>query len=70
MKHNDIFADGTLLLVPKFSYQNFITRTYIKKLNYFYTTSFSILKNKEKITYEILLEEIKKKQIPVNIIIF
>ncbi|KAG4092616.1 hypothetical protein H8356DRAFT_1429426 [Neocallimastix lanati (nom. inval.)] len=60
LKHNDIFADGTLLLVPKFSYQNFITRTYIKKLNYFYTTSFSILKNKENITYEILLKEIKK----------
>ena len=38
-----------------------ITRTYIKYLNSFYTTSFSILKNKEQITYEMLFEEIKKK---------
>ncbi|KAG4093355.1 hypothetical protein H8356DRAFT_949217, partial [Neocallimastix lanati (nom. inval.)] len=36
------------LYSPKFSNQVFITRTYIKDLNSFYTTSFSILKNKKK----------------------
>ncbi|KAG4084240.1 Hsp70 protein-domain-containing protein [Neocallimastix lanati (nom. inval.)] len=39
-------------LVKNFSLQELI-------LNYLYTTSFFILKNKEKTTYEILLEEIK-----------
>jgi len=38
----------------------FITRTYVKELNSFYTTSFSILKNKKQRTYEVLFEEIKK----------
>jgi len=37
-----------------------ITKTYVKELNNFYTTSFSILKNKEQRTYEVLFEEIKK----------
>jgi len=39
-----------------------ITRTYIKYLNSFYTTSFSILKNKEQATYEMLFEELEKKK--------
>jgi len=39
----------------------FITRTYIKYLNSFHTTSFLILKNKEQICYEILFEKNKEK---------
>ena len=33
----------------------------LKNLNSFCTTSFSILKNKEQITHEMLFEEIEKK---------
>ena len=50
------------IFAPIFSYQVFITRTYVTELNCFYTTSFSILKNKKQTTYEILFEEIKKKK--------
>ncbi|ORY57037.1 hypothetical protein LY90DRAFT_644895 [Neocallimastix californiae] len=60
-KNKHIFADGTFYIAPIFSYQVFITRTYVTELNCFYTTSFSILKNKKQTTYEILFEEIKKK---------
>ncbi|KAG4089373.1 hypothetical protein H8356DRAFT_1347161 [Neocallimastix lanati (nom. inval.)] len=50
-EYNDnIFVDGTVFIVPKFSYQIFITRTYGKELDSFYTTSFAILKNKEGIS--------------------
>ncbi|KAG4096998.1 hypothetical protein H8356DRAFT_1291974 [Neocallimastix lanati (nom. inval.)] len=45
---------------PKFSYQLFITRTYVGEFNMFYTTSISILKNKKQSTYETLFKEIKK----------
>ncbi|KAG4101775.1 hypothetical protein H8356DRAFT_1332098 [Neocallimastix lanati (nom. inval.)] len=61
-----IFADGTFLIAPTNSYQVFITRTYVTELNCFYTTSMSILKNKEQITYEILFNEIKKNIIKYN----
>jgi len=51
-KNNEnIFADDTFYIIPKFSFQMFITRTYIKDLNSFYTTYFSIFKNKEQTTY-------------------
>ena len=56
----DVFVDGTFFIAPSISYQVFITRIYVKHLNSYYTTSFSILRNKEQETYEILLEEIKK----------
>ncbi len=59
--YEDIFADGTFYIAPTISYQVFITRTFVKDLNAFYTTSFSILKNKAQTTYEVLFEEIKKK---------
>jgi len=65
-KYEDIFADGTFYIAPKISYQVFITRTYVEELNSFYTTSFSIIKNKEQINYEILLEELKKNAIKYN----
>jgi len=55
--NDDIFVDGTVFIVPKFSYQIFITRTYGKELDSFYTTSFAILKNKEQETYKILFEK-------------
>lgn len=61
MQYNiDIFVDGIFKFSPKCGYQVFITRTYVNELNSFYTTSFSILKNKEQKTYEVLFEEIKK----------
>ncbi|KAG4083959.1 hypothetical protein H8356DRAFT_1328682 [Neocallimastix lanati (nom. inval.)] len=48
MEYNDdIFVDGTFFIALKFSYQIFITRTYTKELDSFYTTSFAILQNKE-----------------------
>ena len=59
--NNDIFVDGTFFITPKFTYQIFITRTYAKELDSFYTTSFAILKNKEQETYKILFEKLKKK---------
>jgi len=34
----------------------------LKKINSFYTTSFSILKDKKQSTYETLFKEIKKKK--------
>ncbi|KAL6590633.1 hypothetical protein U3516DRAFT_674535, partial [Neocallimastix sp. 'constans'] len=58
--HKNIFADGTFYAAPKFSYQLFITRTYVGEFNMFYTTSISILKNKKQSTYEALFKEIKK----------
>ncbi|KAG4082898.1 hypothetical protein H8356DRAFT_1437394 [Neocallimastix lanati (nom. inval.)] len=65
-KNKHIFADGTFYIAPIFSYQIFITRTYVTELNCFYTTSFSILKNKKQTTYEILFEEIKKNSSKYN----
>ncbi|ORY76114.1 hypothetical protein LY90DRAFT_630768 [Neocallimastix californiae] len=58
--HKNIFADGTFYAAPKFSYQLFITRTYVGEFNMLYTTSISILKNKKQSTYETLFKEIKK----------
>ncbi|ORX97568.1 hypothetical protein LY90DRAFT_520062 [Neocallimastix californiae] len=66
MENKHIFADGTFLIAPTNSYQVFITRTYVTELNCFYTTSMSILKNKEQATYEILFNEIKKNIIKYN----
>jgi len=60
--NDDIFVDGTFFIAPKFSYQIFITRTYVKELDSFYTT-FAILKNIEQETYKILFEKLKKKML-------
>jgi len=46
--HKNIFTDSTFYEAQKFSYQLFITRTYVGEFNMFYTTSISILKNKKK----------------------
>ena len=56
------------IFAPIFSYQVFITRTYVTELNCFYTTSFSILKNKKqkKKTNKILFEEITKNSSEYN----
>jgi len=62
----DIFADGTFYVAPNIGYQVFITRIFVPKINCFYTTSVSILKNKEQATYEILFDEIKKNVYKVN----
>ena len=63
---DDIFVDGTFYIAPKCSYQVFITRNYVRDINTFYTTSFSILKNKQESTYEILFKEIKKNVRIIN----
>ncbi|ORX64275.1 hypothetical protein BCR32DRAFT_251198 [Anaeromyces robustus] len=62
----DIFAVGTFYIASIISYQVFITRTYVTELNGFYTTSFSVLKDKKQSTYEILFEEITKNVIKYN----
>jgi len=48
MENKNIFANGTFFIAPTNSYQVFITRTYVTKLNGFYTTSMSILKKKQR----------------------
>jgi len=58
--NNDIFVDGTFYIEPKFSQQVFITRTYVKELNSFYTTSYAILRNKKQKTYKILFNKLKQ----------
>ncbi|KAG4096742.1 hypothetical protein H8356DRAFT_1396166 [Neocallimastix lanati (nom. inval.)] len=63
--HEDIYEDDTFYISPKFSYQVFITRKYIKKLKwllYYFVFCFSILKSKEQATYEILFEDMKKEK--------
>ncbi|KAG4092516.1 hypothetical protein H8356DRAFT_1335750 [Neocallimastix lanati (nom. inval.)] len=60
--NDDIFVDGTFFIAPKFSYQIFITRTYAKELDSFYTTSFAILQNKEQEIYKIF-KKLKKKNV-------
>jgi len=63
------FFWSTFYNAPIFSYQIFISKIYIAELNYFYITSFSILKKKKKknhTTYEILHDEIKKKSCKYN----
>ncbi|ORY81110.1 hypothetical protein LY90DRAFT_500205 [Neocallimastix californiae] len=56
---DDLFVDGTFYIAPDFSYQIFITRNFVPELNEFYTTSFSILRNKEQETYKTIFEVIK-----------
>jgi len=58
--NNNIFMDGTFYIAPKFSHQVFITRTYVKELNSFYTTSYAILKNKKQKTYKTLFKILKQ----------
>ncbi|KAG4099323.1 hypothetical protein H8356DRAFT_1423725 [Neocallimastix lanati (nom. inval.)] len=40
--------------------QVFITRTYVKELNSFYTTSYAILRNKKQKTYKMLFNKLKQ----------
>ena len=42
--HKNIFADGTFNAVPKFSYQLFITRTYVGEFNVLHYFHFYIKK--------------------------
>ena len=50
MKYSEIYiyGDDTFYIAPKFSYQVFITRVYVKDLHYLYTNSFQILKKKKR----------------------
>ena len=52
----DKFEDGTFTIGNKFSYQVFITRTYVKDLNIFILLLFRYLKNKEQPNYEMEFE--------------
>jgi len=67
IKYNEnMFADGTFYITPIFGYQVFIPRVYAPEMNSFYTTSLSILNNKEQATYELLCEELKKNSSKYN----
>ena len=69
--NEDIFADGIIYIAPKSSYQVLITRIYVEKINSFYTTFISILKNKKQSTYDTLFKEIKKMQVNlVTVLLF
>ena len=61
-----MFADGTFYIAPIFGYQVFITRVFAPEINSFYTTSLSILNNKEQATYELLFEELRKNESNYN----
>ncbi|ORY47992.1 hypothetical protein LY90DRAFT_508976 [Neocallimastix californiae] len=61
-----MFADGTFYIAPIFGYQVFITRVFAPEINSFYTTSLSILNNKEQPIYELLFEELKKNESNYN----
>ena len=51
--------DDIFYVDPDFSYQVFLQVILFKELNEFYTTSFSILRNKEQETYKTIFEVIK-----------
>ncbi|KAG4083842.1 hypothetical protein H8356DRAFT_1436646 [Neocallimastix lanati (nom. inval.)] len=54
IKYNEnMFADGSFYIAPIFGYQVFITRIFTPEINSFYTTSLSILNNKEQATYQL-----------------
>jgi len=42
MKYSEIYiyGDDTYYITPKFSYQVFITKVYVKNIHYLYTNSF------------------------------
>ncbi|ORY26930.1 hypothetical protein LY90DRAFT_513619 [Neocallimastix californiae] len=61
-----MFADGTFYIAPIFGYQVFITGVFAPEINSFYTTSLSILNNKEQATYELLFEELRKNESNYN----
>jgi len=61
-----MFVDGTFYIASIFGYQVFIARVYAPEINSFYTTSLSILNNKEQETYELLFEELKKNASKYN----
>ena len=58
------FCDGTFFICPSVAYQVFITRVYSSITHSYYTTSFSIMKNKSEKDYtkvfNVLNENIKK----------
>lgn len=55
-----IFCDSTFKTCPKIAYQLFITRVLDPVKNVYYTTSFSIMKNKSKEDYLIIFKKIKE----------
>ena len=54
-----VFCDATFYVVPSISYQILITREYAKIFHRFFTTSFTIMLNKEEKTYEKIFTELK-----------
>jgi len=66
-KYNeDIYTYSYFYTGPTYNLYAFVTKAYITELNDFYTTSFSLLRNKKQETYEKLFEEIKKNVSPYN----
>ena len=61
-----LFSDGTFYSAPKLAYQLLITRVYSKELNKFFTTSFSLLTNKEQNTYYQVFNTIKNHIFSLN----
>ena len=55
-----IFCDATYYCAPALCYQLLITRIYSKELNSFFTTSYSLMKNKLQKTYENIFNNLKK----------
>ena len=53
-----VFADATFYSCPSIAYQLFITRVYDSIKNVYYTTSFSLRKNKTKEDYELLFRKL------------
>lgn len=56
---NSLFCDATFYAAPSIAYQLLITRVYAKDFNRYFTTSFSIMKNKQENTYENVFKDLK-----------
>ena len=57
---NNLFCDATFFAAPSIAYQLLITRIYAKDFNRYFTTSFTLMKNKQEHTYENVFKDLKK----------
>ena len=55
-----LFCDSTFKSCPRVGYQLFITRVIDESKNAYYTTSFSIMKNKTKSDYILIFKKLKE----------
>ena len=69
-KHgNLVFCDATFYSAPQMAYQLFITRIYDETYNSFYTTSFSLMKNKSTEDYYKIFKKLDRninQYLPIN----